>query len=105
MKILTLLILSLLILTGCCTPTIEVVHEVKTVYVDIPKLYLIPCGMTIPPTTKEYIYLGAIKKEEILADYIGSLLNDLATCNLQIKELSKWDSKQAEVYRPKEKGN
>lgn len=85
-----ILVISLLLFTisGCGSnpPVVQIQNKLLTPDDNL----LQDCVVTHPPDKD--VYIGALEKEreKMLVTYSSSLLNDLFTCNNQLKALREW---------------
>ncbi len=99
-----ILIALVSILTACgSTPNREVVKEVELVPVVVPTPLLTKCKATAPIPPSEFIKMTSEKKEEALTDLVVKLYTDIKNCNEQIDAVSKYQTKQIELMKEKQK--
>ena len=65
--------------------------------VDIPDTLLQQCKSTLPPSKVEFISSTHQQREQLLADYSISLLNDIRNCNDQLNGIKKLQEEQRKI--------
>ena len=79
---LRLILVSLILLSGCTT---QPVVSYNTRVVSPDDNLLMNCTFTAPPDIKTYMETPFNKREKVLGDYIGTLLNDGNVCNQKLR--------------------
>ena len=87
-------------LAGCAaTPAKpQIITQVKTVVVATPAPLLKSCPISQPPNQTDYMAQDMSGRENLLTNYIVSLLADLKICNQQIQSISDFQQKQLQLY-------
>lgn len=98
-----LLLLTVLLLAGCCTPVKpEPEIRYKTVIVAPADNLLVDCDITPPPAIDYYVGLPSwTLKEGVLVDSKEESIKDAIKCNVRWKALREWKAKQLEIYKDK----
>lgn len=99
----TLLLLTVALLAGCCTPPKpEVIIQYKTIVVAPADNLLVDCDIKEPPYEIDYVALpNWTLKEGILVDLNAINTANLGKCNVRWKNLREWKAKQLELYKDK----
>lgn len=89
-RLLMLIVLSAIFLTGCCTPPPPVIIE-KAVVVkqEIPKIHLVPCKAPEYFSKEYFLSLDPPSREERLTLLNLDFAAALRKCDLQITEIRK----------------
>jgi len=100
-KTIFLLAPFVLLFSGCATApkTPLTVTEVKTVVISTPAPLLKPCPIKAPPSEQDYMAQDMRGRENLLSNYVISLLGDLKVCNNQIESISKFQIEQQKLYQ------
>jgi hypothetical protein len=87
-------------LAGCASAPAkpQIITQVKTVVIATPQPLLKPCPISAPPDQSTYMQSDMSGRENLLTNYIVSLLSDLKICNQQIESISKFQQKQIDLY-------
>jgi hypothetical protein len=58
-----------------------------------------PCPINTPPSQQDYMAEDLPGRENLLSNYVISLLNNLKVCNNQIESISKFQIQQEQLYQ------
>ena len=95
-----LLILAVLVLTGCASAPKEiVVTEVDTVYSGIPSQLLKKEPVPVPVERTQYLSMDFLQREIYLTDYILENMKALGNCNANMQAVIEYDKAQREIYK------
>jgi hypothetical protein len=100
-KTIFLLAPFVLLFSGCASaPQAPLtVTVVKTVVVATPAPLLRPCPISSPPSEQAYMAEDLPGRENLLSNYVISLLSNLKVCNHQIESISKFQTQQQQLYQ------
>ena len=84
----TLIVFLCVLLVACSTP--PTVTQVNTKVIAPDDSLIIDCNITAPPDKKEYVAATMKIREQSLANYSSSLMNDLIICNQRIAGIREW---------------
>lgn len=97
---LVFLVLALVLLSGCCTPT--VVTKYKTKVITVPEDMLASCPIEPPPARELYMKANLSDRERLLVENNRTHVQNATICNMGKAEIRIWQQKQVELYSREE---
>jgi len=102
LTVFVLMLVVMLLLAGCSNnvkPIKEVVVEYKYKPILLPDNLITDCSVSRPPEKDKYIEASHVLKEDLLTNYVLSLLTDLKNCNVRMKSIRELQNMNLDILK------